>query len=137
MAKAHDTRTVKIFRSSRGMLWIVGGAMLLFVLTAVVGIRLIRGHGFLVVASIGLALFSVVAFIDTLLARVVLYDDRLEIYANFRKRSYPRSMFKAVTYSKGSPVALEFSEGGWLDLPLVGSNSQSMVNTLRAWIKRS
>lgn len=119
------------------MLWIVGGAMLLFVLAAAVGIRLIQGHEFLVVASIGLALFSVVAFIDTLLARVVLYDDRLEIYANFRKRSYPRSMFKAATYSKGSPVALEFREGGWLDLPLVGSNSQSMVNTLRAWIKRS
>ncbi|HEY3486752.1 MAG TPA: hypothetical protein VGL10_01690 [Gammaproteobacteria bacterium] len=69
--------------------------------------------------------------------RVVLYEDSIEVFATFRRRSYPRSEFVEATWAKGSPVALKFKDGSWLKLPPVGSGSaQGVVNTLRAWIKK-
>jgi hypothetical protein len=33
------------------------------------------------------------------------------------------------------PVSVETTSGDWIALPGVGSSSQGMVNTLRAWLK--
>jgi hypothetical protein len=134
--KATDSSAVKIFRSSRAMIAIVGVSMLLFI-AAAIGMYVTGGPTLLGIAGLGLAVFGVVAFVDTLLSRVTVSSEELEIYANFRSRRYPRSAFVNATWAKGCPIALQFRQGGWLKLPPVGSGSaQGMVNTLRAWIKK-
>jgi hypothetical protein len=134
--KTAATTAVKIFRSPRALIIMVGVSTLLFILAAI-GMYVTGGLTLLGVAGFGLAIFGVVAFVDTMLSRVLLYPEELEIYSNFRLRRYPRSAFVNATWAKGCPVTLQLREGGWLKLPPVGSGSaQGMVNTLRAWIKK-
>ena len=109
--KTADTAAVKIFRSSRALIIMVGIAMLLFILAAI-GMYITGGITLLGVAGFGLAIFSVVAFIDTLLSRVSLFPEELEIYSNFRLRKYPRSALVNATWAKGCPISLQFREGG-------------------------
>jgi hypothetical protein len=127
---------IKSFRSSRALIIVVGLAMLLFI-SAAIGMYITSGITLLGIAGFGLAIFAVIAFVDTLLSRVTIFPEELEIYANFRLRKYPRSAFANATWAKGCPISLQFREGGWLQLPPVGSGSvQGMINTLRAWIKK-
>jgi hypothetical protein len=134
--KTAATTAVKTFRSSRALIIMVSIAMLLFI-AAALGMYVTGGLTLLGIAGFGLAIFAVVAFVDTLLSRVSIFPEELEIYANFRLRKYPRSAFVNATWAKGCPISLQFREGGWLKLPPVGSGSaQGMVNTLRTWIKK-
>jgi hypothetical protein len=131
--KMLDQPAVKIFRPSRAIIIMTGISMLLF-MSAAIGMYITGGLTLLGVAGIALAIFAVIAFIDTLLSRVIIFPEELEIYSNFRRRNYPRSAFISAAWAKGCPVSLQFGEGGWLRLPPVGSTSQGMVNTLRAWL---
>jgi hypothetical protein len=79
---------------------------------------------------------SIAGFIDSLVARVELHDEKLVVVANFRRREYPRSMFVRATHGKGVPVSLEYTSGGWLRLPSFVPGGTGMVNTLRAWLRR-
>ncbi len=131
-----NTTVIKTFRSSHTLIIAVSIAMLLFI-AAALGTYITGGLTLLGIGGFGLAIFAVIAFIDTLLSRVTIFPEEVEIYANFRLRKYPRSAFVNATWAKGCPISLQFREGGWLKLPPVGSGSaQGMVNTLRAWIKK-
>src|SRR5689334_12264552 len=125
--KADQATAVKTFRSPRVLIIVVGIAMLMFIFAAI-GMYVTGGLRLLGLAGFGLAIFAVIAFIDTLLSRVTIFPEELEIYANFRVRRYPRSAFVNATWAKGCPISLQFREGGWLKLPPVGSGSaQGMV----------
>jgi len=85
------------------------------------------------VAFVGIAVFGVVAIAEAATARVVLGETELEIVSNFRRRRYDRAGFVRVVGEKGTPVALERREGGWIQLPSLGSGPHA--NTVRAWLR--
>ncbi len=88
---------------------------------------------------IGFALLSVVGALGILelaVSRIVLRNDILETRDLFRRRQYPASAIRSVTWEGGSGVSVELVQGGWAKLPELGYNSQSLANTLRAWLKR-
>ena len=94
-----------------------------------------RGLSWVTVVFLGLALLGVAGVIDALTQRVELHEDRIVIVRNLRRREYPRAVFVKAQWSKGVPVSLQTTSGEWVHLPGVGTSSQGLVNTLRAWIK--
>ena len=81
-----------------------------------------------------LALFGVAGFVDTLVSRIILEEDRLRIISLVRRRNYSRSEFESAKVDGGA-VALKKRSGGWLLLPDTGGNALSVRNTMHAWIK--
>jgi hypothetical protein len=90
-------------------------------------------------AFIGFALLSVVGVLGILelaVSRIVLRDNILETRDLFSRRQYQASTIRSVKWEGGSGVSVELVQGGWAKLPELGYNSQSLTNTLRAWLKR-
>lgn len=81
------------------------------------------------------ALIAIAGMADTLTTSVRLYADSLVIMSNFRRRMIPRSELEHVTWEGGVGASLRMKSGRWVKLPDVG-NSQSVTNSIRAWIKR-
>jgi len=86
--------------------------------------------------AVALALFSLVGLVASMTTRVVLYSDSLAITANLRRRTYSRTALDRVTWEGGVGVSLRLTSGEWIRLPDVG-NSQSVSNSIRAWLKRT
>ena len=85
--------------------------------------------------SIGLALASVMglaAIVETLILRVRLTDDALEVTDLRGRRRYPRTEITQVEEGKGVPTSIRIGTGGWIKLPGVGS---SLGNSIRAWLR--
>jgi hypothetical protein len=88
--------------------------------------------------SIGFGLLSVlgvVGILELVVARIVLQSDSLETHGLLSRRRYAASEIRSVKWEGGSGVAVELTRGGWAKLPELGYNSQSLANTLRAWLK--
>jgi hypothetical protein len=118
------------FRAGPAMTLLVVFCALLFAAGAVMTYRL-RGWNWV---SIGLGLMTVVGIggiIETLILRVRLTDDALEVTDLRGRRRYRRSEIARVEEAKGAPTAILLAEGGWVKLPSVGS---SMGNSIRAWL---
>ena len=127
---------VRTFRSSRWAVGLVTIALLLFAAGLVWFFRT-EGMSLKTITFMGLTLFGIAGLIDAITQRVELHDDRIVVVQNLRKRQYARSLFVKATWAKGVPVTLETTSGGWVSLPGVGGSSQGLVNTLRAWLKKS
>jgi hypothetical protein len=84
----------------------------------------------------GLSIFGAGCVLEAFTLRVALGAEALRVSRLGRSRTYPRSQIRAVTWAKGCPVAIQLADGRWVKLPAVGSSSQGVVNTIRAWWKR-
>ncbi len=82
-----------------------------------------------------LSVLGVVAILELVASRIVLHADFLETHGLLSKRRYQASEIRSFKWEGGSGVAVELAQGGWAKLPELGYNSQSLVNTLRAWLK--
>ncbi len=51
-------------------------------------------------------------------------------------REYARELFVGVSWAKGCPASLRRADGGKLELPAIGTSTQGLVNSLRAWVRR-
>ena len=124
-------------REFRAPRWIVASTALGALIFPLVAWSLCRKEGLtlLTLVSFGMCVLAVGGLLDALTSFVRVTDRELVVRTNLRRRSYPRSAFVTANWAKGSPVALELREGGWLRLPPVGSSAQGVVNTLRAWLK--
>jgi hypothetical protein len=88
--------------------------------------------------NVGLCLSAVLAvagFAEALFCRVELHPERLVVVSNFRKREYSRIQFKRVTWEKGTPVALELLDGGWLLLPAFVGGGPGVLSAFRSWMR--
>jgi len=83
-----------------------------------------------------LFVFGLAGFADTMVSRIVLTDDAIEIISLVRRRRYQRTEFESAKVDGGA-VCLKRRDGGWLMLPDTGRNSLSVRNTIHAWIKAS
>lgn len=89
-------------------------------------------------AYLGLCALCPVALLELQTQRVLLERNSLVIVKNFRRRVFPREDVEAVTWGKGAGVSVRLSSGEWIRFPPVGTGSNlSVVNTVRAWIKRT
>jgi hypothetical protein len=94
------------------------------------------GLTLIAVTSVILSVLFFAGFIDVMTTSVLVEEDSLIITSNFKRSKFARSSLVAVSYAKGCPVSLERAEGGWIHLPgTIGG--LGLVNTLRAWLKRS
>jgi hypothetical protein len=124
----------RIFRTTP---WLVGAVIvadLLFATAAWVTYRR-QGMSTITMLSSGLAVFGLLGIVEVLTARIILADDALEVTKFWVRRSYARDAIRRATFEKGCPVALELSDGHWAKLPDLGHNSQSVTNSIRAWLK--
>lgn len=64
-----------------------------------------------------------------------LHKNELRIKHNFRRSSIRRANIDNVTWGKGVGVSLKLKDGSSLILPDIGLNSQSVCNSVRAWVK--
>jgi hypothetical protein len=90
--------------------------------------------------SLGFAVLCVVGVlgvVDVVRRRVVLEPDRLSVVSLWSRQVYPRAEIDSVTWDAGVGVALKLVSGRWVRLPELGRNSQSVTNTIRAWLKRT
>ena len=88
-------------------------------------------------AAIIICLLMLGGLADALTTKVSVSENELVVRSNFKVRRFSRSEFSSVTWSKGCPVALEFRDGSWLNLPSVAASAQGVTNTLKAWLKRA
>lgn len=122
------------FRTLRWVLLLVAGAFVGCLLGAA-GLFRTQGVTATTLGLAGLAIFFGVALLESMMARVVLDADHLEIVSNFRRIVVPRSDLVRAVAEKGVPVALERASGGWVRLP--GTLTGPHVNSLRAWLQRT
>lgn len=80
-------------------------------------------------------LVMVVGLADSLTTRVALFSGSLIVTSNFRRRTFQREALESVTWAWGAGVSLKLKSGQWVKLPYVG-NSQSVTNSIRAWLKK-
>ena len=88
--------------------------------------------------SMGLAALSIgaiAAVAETLTTKIVLSESELQIRKWFRKTSVERATIKKVTWNKGVGASIQRKDGSWQKIPEVGRNSQSLCNSVRAWLK--
>lgn len=97
-----------------------------------------REDGFTLFAGLGIAvcLCMLAGLIDALTTFVLITEDELVIFSNFRHLSYTRSNFSAVTWARGCPVSLHLRLGGQVEFPSLSASSQSITNTISSWLKQ-
>jgi hypothetical protein len=135
MAHMADAMPSRTFRSSPSFVVVAAVAALLFAAGGLVSQR-VGGFSWVTIAFLCLVPLGIAGVIDALTQRIELHEEHIVIVYNLRRREYPRSLFVKAHWSKGVPVSLQTTSGEWVHLPGVGSSSQGLVNTLRAWIRK-
>lgn len=77
------------------------------------------------------------AYLDGHLTAVQLEAEDLVIKRWGELQRVPRTKIQKVTWEKGCGVAVWTKDKKWVKIPeIFGYNSQSMTNTIRAWVKK-
>lgn len=84
---------------------------------------------------VALSVSACAGVIEIATARIMLAEDILEVRRIWSRRRYRAADIEAATWEKGSRVSLKLAQGGWVKLPEMGYNSQSLANSPRAWLK--
>jgi hypothetical protein len=119
--------------------WMIGAsaaAALLF-FAGFVGAMYLRGPGWAALAFGALCLVGVLGVLDVARRRIVLGRSELHIISMWSQRVYSRDTIDSVTWEVGVGVSLKLASGGWVRLPELGRNSQSVANTIRAWLRQT
>jgi hypothetical protein len=95
-----------------------------------------EGWSWLTIGSGVLAVVAVAGVFDAFLTRVELYPERMVVVANLRRREYSRSEISGVSWAKGVPVTIQLRSGSVERLPEVGSSTQGVCESIRAWLRK-
>jgi len=123
-----------VFRSARWMVASTAAAAALFAAGAWFFLRR-DGLGLTAILFVVLTAIGVLGIVETLLQRIVLSGDALRIHGLKGRREYPRADIGRVSHEKGTPVVVQLKSGGFVKLPDLGLNAQSVTNSIRAWAK--
>jgi hypothetical protein len=125
-----------VFRPKPWLLLSVSSAAALFVVGAILTYRYsgwgLQSFVFIVLAAIGCA-----GVVEMATSRIVVSEEAIAFGAVWSRRRYAAAQIESVTWASGGGVSLKLASGGWVHLPELGYNSQSLTNSLRAWLKRS
>jgi len=117
--------------------WLVAAAAIaeaIFTAGAVV-FFLLQGLSAWFFAVVALALTASLAVAETVISRIVLSRDALEIRSLRGRRRIPVEDIRGVTWEGGSGVAVQLATGAWVKLPELGRDSQGLASTMRAWLR--
>ena len=84
--------------------------------------------------SVGLVIIGVGGLVSTVVQRVTLTSDRLELRTLGRSVGYPRATIERVVQERGSPPAVLLSGGTWVRLFELDARS---IRRIRAWINEA
>lgn len=112
----------------------------------------------MLMASIGLLFFGlgvyffgskviggVITFVSTSLAmgvlsqsftKIIMHPDRLEVKTLFESKIFQKESMHKATWEGGVGVSIQLKDNTWVKIPDLG-NSQSVCNSVRAWLKRA
>jgi hypothetical protein len=127
--------TETVLRPVRWLKLMTIGAASLF-LAGFLTMYLLQGLSITALAFAGLSILVVAGVLEAFTLRVVLSAEALWVSKLGSRKAYARSEIRSVTWAKGCPVTFQLADGRWVKLPEVGSSSQGVVNTIRAWLKR-
>lgn len=74
--------------------------------------------------------------IDMKFSYLKLTKKHMIYHSDFKNQSYKKSLIKKVTWQKGCGVSIQLNNDEWKDIPSFNQNSQSMTNSIRAWLKK-
>jgi hypothetical protein len=122
-----------VLRSPR---WIRVTAVFAAILFGIVAIVLwtMEPRSLLSWCSVGLAIIGVGGVVSTMIQRVTLTPDRLELRTLGRSVGYPRTDIERVVQERGSQPALLLSGGTWVRLFELDTRS---VRRIRTWINQA
>ncbi len=121
----------RVFRSAPWLLGVLTAVEVLFTAGAWWLYRL-QGLALPTVILAGLAVFGIVALMDTATRRVVLGSDAVHVTGLWGRRRYAKREIVGVSEEKGGPPALKLADGRWAKLPPdVGHH---VANSIRAWL---
>jgi hypothetical protein len=126
----------QVFRVSKFVILFLA---VIFVIMAAVAVWFLATKGITLLACsfVGYSILAVVALLESLRSHILLTKDNLEYTRLFKTYKLPRSLIQKVIWEKGCGVSVQTMEGKWVALPnLMGRNSQSLANSIRAWLKR-
>ena len=130
------TSTERTLGTARWLIGVSAAAAVLF-LAGFVGALYLRAPGWSVLAFGGLCLVGALGVLDAARRRIVLGRTDLRILSMWSQRVYARDTIDSVTWEGGVGVSLKLTSGSWVRLPELGRNSQSVANTIRAWLKQT
>jgi hypothetical protein len=133
MQTASEQRTIRV---APWLIVCAAIAALLF-LAGLVGALLLGGVNRMALGFAGLCVVGALGVADVGTRRVVLSPDGLSVISIWSRRAYPRDGIDSVAWEGGIGVAVKLTSGGWVKLPELGRNSQSVSNMIRAWLKRT
>jgi len=101
---------------------------------AAYSIHAAEGWSWLAIGGVFASVVAVAGALDVLTSRVELRPEHLVVVTNLMRRDYLRSELVGASWAKGGPVTLQFKSGACLRLPTVGSSSQGVSSSVRAWL---
>lgn len=88
-------------------------------------------------AAMLLAMLAVLGVAEVASRRLELSDRGIDYVANLRRHSIPRDEIQTVAWARSSGVSVRLNDGRWIHLPEVGRNSESLSNSIKAWLDRT
>jgi hypothetical protein len=131
-----DRNPPRVLRPRRWLLALVIGVALLFIAGAVFTLWH-SGWTLVSVTFVGMSMLACAGILEVGTSRIVLAEDSLEFGSLWSRRRYTATDIVSVTWEGGAGVFLKLGNGRWAKPPMLGYNSQSLTNSLRAWLKRS
>jgi hypothetical protein len=126
----------KVIRAAKWMTWVMVAVTLLALMGAFLLARS-TGLTWTVGGLAAFGLFASLGIIEAAVTRVILDEEGLVAVTLLSRKRYPRRDIERVTWETGAGVAIKLVDGQWAQLPDLGRNSQSVTNSIRAWLKRT
>ena len=95
-----------------------------------------NGLSFLTVVAMAMVPLAILAFTDSIVARIEPRADQLLIVHNLKTTRYDQTSVTEVKRDGGF-VFVKLDDGDWRKIPDIGRNSQSIFNTILAWQKNA
>jgi hypothetical protein len=131
-----DSGAIRVFRPKPWLVVSVITAAALFIAGAIFT-YFSSGWSLTTIVFIVLAAIGCAGVLEIATSRIRLSDEVIEFGAVWTRKRYAAAQIESVTWASGCGVSLKLSQGGWVQLPDLGYNSQSLTNSVRAWLKRS
>ena len=81
------------------------------------------------------SIFLTISALNQLFTKIKLHHDILEVISIFNKTILEKKSIEKVTWEKGGGVLIKLSNDTWVTIPDLG-NSQSVCNSIKAWLKK-
>ncbi|HUK99317.1 MAG TPA: hypothetical protein VLX29_00505 [Nitrospirota bacterium] len=94
----------------------------------------IQGASFVVVCLLTLVMLGILASVETIILRIVIFEDTVSIVKLFRKKVFNRNGVIGAKI-EGGKVFLQLSRGKFYKLPELGHSARMIYDEVSHWLK--